>query len=433
MSNLVGVVADWLTAAKDAIGELPGLELPINLAEGCNDRPKARVPDPRARALLFIPDRDELKRAVAAVRVHIDGPDFLIAAALRRLLHEYCLITLSQPALWPPMDANDLAAAFADSVLSATSRVQYLVPLNNISAPKDLLPLRFAEGIRLDIPDPLDQVRYVTSVGSAGPSPVHSLWEPLEPPGLSLMWTGDVAATSHLQGFGKESTEKARLALAALRLVVGGDVASHTEARMPVPGHALATTVARWSLTTNQNPGALTRVADTHVGDIQRVYGKLPEFAQKHAMALSRFLDAGYRASVEDRVVDATIAIESVLLRGERGAQSYRFALRAALLLGTSPDDAREKFNLAKSLYALRSSIVHGNRQEVLKALAKTPDWRDRAIKLAGSIITRAMDEDGSNADSAAWKKHLDSMTAPAPTNRKCRGLHYRRTRTREQ
>ena len=27
----------------------------------------------------------------------------------------------------------------------------------------------------------------------------------------------------------------------------------------------------------------------------------------------------------------------------------------------------------------------------------------------------------------------LDSMTAPALTNRKCRGLHYRRTRTRER
>lgn len=64
------------------------------------------------------------------------------------------------------------------------------------------------------------------------------------------------------------------------------------------------------------------------------------------------------RVSLEDRILDYSICLESTLLFGMRDELKYRLALRGAKLLGKHCDP-QETFNKLKCLYDIRSKIVH--------------------------------------------------------------------------
>jgi hypothetical protein len=82
-------------------------------------------------------------------------------------------------------------------------------------------------------------------------------------------------------------------------------------------------------------------------------------------LACSRLADAEMRAKPEDRLVDAVIGMEALLLAGldresRRGELRFRFALNYSTLFGT-PEERRRAFRRAKHLYDLRSGVVHGS------------------------------------------------------------------------
>ena len=81
-------------------------------------------------------------------------------------------------------------------------------------------------------------------------------------------------------------------------------------------------------------------------------------------MACSRLSDAETRLRPQDRLVDAVIGLEALLLAGlskedRRGELKYRFSLHYSTLFGT-PEERHRAFRVAKDLYDLRSTIAHG-------------------------------------------------------------------------
>lgn len=81
-------------------------------------------------------------------------------------------------------------------------------------------------------------------------------------------------------------------------------------------------------------------------------------------MACSRLADAQIKHRAEDRLVDAVIGLEALLLcstgnEGVRGELSFRFALNYAVLFDNCAT-RHAAFNIAKDLYSLRSLVAHG-------------------------------------------------------------------------
>jgi hypothetical protein len=81
-------------------------------------------------------------------------------------------------------------------------------------------------------------------------------------------------------------------------------------------------------------------------------------------MACCRLADAEIRTRPQDKIVDAVIGMEAVLLAGlgkddRRGELKFRFSLHYSTLFD-SPEEKYKAFRLAKDLYDLRSTIAHG-------------------------------------------------------------------------
>lgn len=82
-------------------------------------------------------------------------------------------------------------------------------------------------------------------------------------------------------------------------------------------------------------------------------------------MACSRLADAETRKKPRDRLVDAVIGMEALLLAGlgkeaRKGELRFRFSLHYSTLFGT-PEERHRAFRVAKRLYDLRSMISHGS------------------------------------------------------------------------
>jgi hypothetical protein len=79
-------------------------------------------------------------------------------------------------------------------------------------------------------------------------------------------------------------------------------------------------------------------------------------------MALSRLADAEIRTKPQDKIVDAVIGMEALLLAAvdSKTELKYRFSIHFSTLFN-SPQDRYKAFCIAKDLYDLRSSIAHGS------------------------------------------------------------------------
>ena len=83
-------------------------------------------------------------------------------------------------------------------------------------------------------------------------------------------------------------------------------------------------------------------------------------------LACSRLADAQTRIRPQDRLIDAVIGLEALLLAGlrpedRRGELRYRFALHYSTLCPL-PEKRHLSFRVAKDLYDLRSTIAHGGK-----------------------------------------------------------------------
>lgn len=90
-------------------------------------------------------------------------------------------------------------------------------------------------------------------------------------------------------------------------------------------------------------------------------------------LPLQQFNRSCQRLREEDKILDYAICLESTLLADVRDELSYRLALRAGTLL-RSRCDPKRVFTLVRSLYEVRSRIVHSNEKWGSPAIRKVTD-----------------------------------------------------------
>jgi hypothetical protein len=67
------------------------------------------------------------------------------------------------------------------------------------------------------------------------------------------------------------------------------------------------------------------------------------------------------RSRHQDRLIDAVVGLESVLLQGIRQELGFQFSLRGAWLLGRTSHDRLQWMDKLKRVYIARSEVVHGD------------------------------------------------------------------------
>lgn len=114
-------------------------------------------------------------------------------------------------------------------------------------------------------------------------------------------------------------------------------------------------------------------------------------------LPLRRWESSLLRASDEDRLIDAWVSLEALLLGGQEGELSYRAAIRLAEFLGTNGDDRKIIYDATKLSYSWRSVVIHGlkpnskkvkglvKRQPLQKSVQLTIEYlRSALVKVLG-------------------------------------------------
>jgi hypothetical protein len=96
---------------------------------------------------------------------------------------------------------------------------------------------------------------------------------------------------------------------------------------------------------------------------LERIYECLKNRPTAHRIARQRFNEASQRAKSEDVVIDLCIALEA-LLNDDPGSLSYKLGMRAAILVGNTPNEKRHILDLVSDAYSFRSAFVHGGSSQ---------------------------------------------------------------------
>lgn len=106
--------------------------------------------------------------------------------------------------------------------------------------------------------------------------------------------------------------------------------------------------------------------------------------------AIKRIGYANSRQDAGDAIVDAAIALETLLGEGARTELTFRLSLRAALLLEEKAAGRKQVQKLSKDLYAVRSAVVHTGGSS--KATPELATW---CVDLAKRVGTRILEIGG--------------------------------------
>lgn len=104
-------------------------------------------------------------------------------------------------------------------------------------------------------------------------------------------------------------------------------------------------------------------------------------------LPLRRWESSLRRPSLEDRLIDAWISLEALLLGGQEGELSYRAAVRLAEFLATSGIERKAIYDATRISYRWRSTIAHALNP---KALAKRYPLEE-AVRLTTEYLRLAL------------------------------------------
>lgn len=79
-------------------------------------------------------------------------------------------------------------------------------------------------------------------------------------------------------------------------------------------------------------------------------------------LALRRFVEGTRKVRYDDRLIDFSIAAESLFLVGMEVELSNRLSQRAAVWLGGQPEQRDQHWADFREIYAARSKLVHGEQ-----------------------------------------------------------------------
>ncbi len=114
-----------------------------------------------------------------------------------------------------------------------------------------------------------------------------------------------------------------------------------------------------------------------------------PPSSETLALALRRLDDSNSRDRPEDRLIDYWVALETLFLHDVRQELGFRAALRIARYLGPDPEARQLVFELVKTSYDLRSTVVHGGR---LKPKHNLEQEEARTGELLRQVLCRCLE-----------------------------------------
>lgn len=124
-------------------------------------------------------------------------------------------------------------------------------------------------------------------------------------------------------------------------------------------------------------------------------------------ITLSRFCSALFKSNSEDRIIDLTIALESIVPGG--GEFRFRFPFFLSLLVEDDSNEQKVAFEKLRTLYDARSALVHGSADRGKAINQVTQNW-DEYVKYTKQCVLYILQFESQNRD-VNWKDHLVDLS----------------------
>lgn len=148
------------------------------------------------------------------------------------------------------------------------------------------------------------------------------------------------------------------------------------------------------------------RIARRQVDELRKIYMGLVRTPAEAQVALRRFNIAYSRAMEEDRLIDFWVALESLFgKQGETQELTYKFAMRIAHFVGSSPEERGELFDELQDTYNVRSKVVHGSKSKKVtrEAVRAAEEVTQSALRAAlCRVVTDGIPPDPERLDAVA-------------------------------
>jgi hypothetical protein len=358
-------------------------------------------------ALTELLQRSRFAKTLYTTRSGSDRPElewaFAVGSYVANLFSDY--VRIGGEAKFDYGRFSALANQWLDSIEADRRRVELWAPLFSFDMPDYKNPVSFPLDIVLLKPsqDQLATLADPFVIGGEFPSPPHGDF-----PEFFLSASADSTVAQPFNTL-KENLF-ADVAL-AIRLAEGGDANVRQVGTLPRPGDCRPYVAGYFQDLARTSPRGLHRsqMSIKNVERVEEVLQRLPDARGEWPTALRRYGQIPLRVSMEDRLVDAVIALESILSPDKAEEISYRFRLRGAWLFGAEDREARKTWSdrLARA-YDMRSVIVHGSSKELKKLSEETIleilGYMDEALRQVLSDITvnsRGRDQ---------WRQHLEAI-----------------------
>jgi hypothetical protein len=176
----------------------------------------------------------------------------------------------------------------------------------------------------------------------------------------------------------------------ALRLLKPGRIQINEHAVMRKLGWAYGFPGTQRLVTASRFGPHTYRFAEEDVSALRELWDRhssiLDSVDRRLGLALRRFNGSYDREAPEDGIIDTFIGLEALLTENNQEI-SYKLSLRAANLIGSTPQERQDIFNDIRVGYKLRSLIVHG---EALKKQFKLPSKNAEInLKDFGEVMSR--------------------------------------------
>ena len=178
------------------------------------------------------------------------------------------------------------------------------------------------------------------------------------------------------------SRSNANHAISALRLVMNSPISiifqeHNSEGLMAFDGRSMSW---GWSPPIRGSVAILDQTKAIQVKQVWQLLQTSPNI-DNMILPLRRWESSLLRANDEDRLIDAWVSLEALLLGGQDDELSYRASLRLAEFLGKNGDDRKTIYNTTKISYAWRSAVVHGLKHDSkkVKDLTKRQSLKESA------------------------------------------------------
>ena len=202
--------------------------------------------------------------------------------------------------------------------------------------------------------------------------------------------------------------DRVRQWVRAMRLVGGGHARLLDAFWLSTPGELCPVGVpfasrAVW----NRREGVPTVVSASQREAIQDYARRFPTLPNQFNIALERWDATAEHWTPEDRLIDAVIALENLLLPEQTQELRFKFALRGAWVLGQAGQARRQWYDRFIALYDARSAVVHGSQPNT-KFRQKDPrHLHQDAEDALRAVIRRILD---GNFTGKRWKQFLGEV-----------------------